>query len=94
MSLIKNIDKIKGLIYTEKSNKNTELSKYTFEVDKSCTKSEIKSLIRSIYKVEIKKINIINTNSKTKIFKGRIGNKSSIKKAVVSLENNQTINFV
>jgi large subunit ribosomal protein L23 len=94
MSLIKNIDKIKGLIYTEKSNKNTELSKYTFEVDKSCTKSEIKSLIKSIYKVEIKKINIINTNSKTKIFKGRIGNKSSIKKAVVSLQKNQTINFV
>lgn len=94
MSLFTNIDKIKGLVYTEKSNGQTALSKYTFEVDQSCTKSEIKSLIKSIYKVEIKKVNIINTSNKVKLFKGRIGNKSSFKKAIVSLDKNQTINFV
>jgi large subunit ribosomal protein L23 len=94
MSLFTNIDKIKGLIYTEKSNKNTELSKYTFEVDKSCSKSEIKSLIKSVYKVDIIKINIINTPGKLKFFKGRVGNKSSVKKAIVSLDKKQTINFL
>ena len=94
MSLFLNVDKIKGLVYTEKSNAGTANGKYTFEVDANCTKSEIKSLIKSIYKVDVKRVNIINTASKIKFFKGRAGNKSSVKKAIISLDKNQTINFV
>jgi large subunit ribosomal protein L23 len=94
MTQFLNIEKIKGLVYTEKSNSNTQNGKYTFEVDYNSNKSELKSLIKSLYKVDVKKINIINTPSKQKVFKGRVGNKSSKKKAIITLEKNQTINFV
>jgi large subunit ribosomal protein L23 len=94
MSSFLNVDKIKGIIYTEKSNSQTPNGKYTFEIDQSCTKSEIKSLIKSVYKVTVKKVNIINTSGKIKSFKGQIGNKPNIKKAIITLEENQTINFV
>lgn len=93
MSSFLNIDKIKGLVYTEKSNLNTSNGKYTFEVDCKTNKSEIKSLIKKIYNVDVEKVNIINTKSKTKRFKGVMGSTSSIKKALITLKQNQTINF-
>jgi len=93
MSSILNYDKIKGLVYTEKSNKVSAEGKYTFEVDKNCTKSEIKSLIKKIYNVEVVKVNIINTKQKFKRFKGVLGTRGSIKKATITLKDNQTINF-
>ncbi|MBM3590837.1 MAG: 50S ribosomal protein L23 [Alphaproteobacteria bacterium] len=93
MTYIINLDKIKGLVYTEKSNTTASNGKYTFEVDASCNKSEIKSLIKKIYNVEVEKVNIINTKSKNKRFKGIDGCTTSIKKAIIKLKENQTINF-
>lgn len=94
MSSILNLDNIKGLIYTEKSNTNTSNGVYTFEVNKKCNKSEIKFLIKKFYNVEVEKVNIINCKSKIKKFKGITGKTKSYKKALVTLKNNQTINFV
>jgi len=93
MTAILNYDIIKGLIYTEKSNSQLSLGKYTFHIDKSCTKSQLKSLIKKIYNVEVVKVNIINTSKKTKRFKGVLGSINTIKKATITLKENQTINF-
>ena len=93
MTAILNYDKIKGLVYTEKSNGQLSLGKYTFKIDKTCTKSQLKSLIKKIYNVEVIKVNIINTPEKNKRFKGVIGTKGSIKKATITLKDSQTINF-
>ena len=38
-----NFDKIKGLIYTEKSNKSLTENKYSFKIEASCDKKEIAS---------------------------------------------------
>jgi large subunit ribosomal protein L23 len=88
-----NYDKIKKLIYTEKSNKLVANDKYTFEIDYNCTKKEIASLIKKIFNVDVKKVNIINSFGKTKRFKGIVGSKSDIKKAIITLQTGQKINF-
>ena len=79
-------DKIKGLIYTEKSNKDVALNKYSFEVDTSCSKTEIKVLVEKIFSVSVKKLNVINVSGKIKRFKGRVSGK--IEKEVYQDEKN------
>ncbi|NBR95059.1 MAG: 50S ribosomal protein L23 [Proteobacteria bacterium] len=93
MTTFLNYDKIKKLIYTEKSNKLVANDKYTFEIDYNCTKKEIASLIKKIFNVDVKKVNIINSFGKTKRFKGIVGSKSDIKKAIITLQTGQKINF-
>jgi len=93
MSALFNFDKIHSLVYTEKSNKQVADGKYQFEVDASCNKSEIASLIKKSFGVEVEKVNIINTKSKVKRFKGIEGKTSASKKAIVTLKKGQTINF-
>jgi len=93
MTSLLNYDKIKGLIYTEKSNKQLVDGKYHFRVDASCDKDEIASLIKKAFGAEVEKVNIINTKAKTKNFKGVKGMRGSYKKAIVTLKEGQLINF-
>ena len=86
-------DKIKGLVYTEKSNKQLSDNKYQFEVDASCTKDEVASIIKNVFSVEVKKINIINVKPKTRRFKNVEGKTKSFKKVIVTLKEGQSINF-
>lgn len=86
-------DKIKSLVYTEKSNKQLAEGKYHFQVCASCNKSEIASLIKRAFSVEVKSVNVLNTPGKTKRFKGTQGTKSAYKKAIITLKEGQSINF-
>ena len=88
-----NYDKIQGLVYTEKSNKQLAEGKYHFKVDASCNKKEIASLIKKAFGVEVESVNVINTKPKTKRFKGVEGERSSYKKAIITLKEGQSINF-
>lgn len=93
MTALLNYDKIKGLVYTEKSNKQSADRKYHFKVDSSCTKDEVASLVKKAFGAEVEKVNIINTKPKTKRFKGIEGSRGSYKKAIVTLKEGQSINF-
>lgn len=93
MSALLNYDKIKGLVYTEKSNRQLGENKHHFEVDSSCTKQEVASLVKKVFGAEVVKVNILNTHSKTKRFKGVEGKRKSYKKAIVTLKEGQSINF-
>ena len=87
-------DKIKGLIYTEKSNKQlADGNKYSFEVDASVDKKEVASLIKKFFNVEVIKVNIANLRSETTRFKGISGQTKTRKKAIVTLKAGQSINF-
>lgn len=90
---ISSYDKIKGLIYTEKSNKQLEQNKYCFKVDSSCNKKHLFSLIKLMFGVDVIKVNISNVSGKVKRFKGMIGKRSSYKKALVTIKEGQSINF-
>lgn len=93
MTALVNYDKIKGLVYTEKSNKQLAEGKYHFQVDATCTKDEIASLIKKAFGAEVERVNVINTAGKTKRFKGVEGKKGAYKKAIVTLKEGQSINF-
>lgn len=86
-------DIIRRPIITEKATACTELSKFSFEVAPSANKIKVKNAVEAIFNVKVTKVNILNTKGKRKIFKGREGFRKSQRKAVVTLENGQTIDF-
>lgn len=88
-----NFDKIKSLIYTEKSNNMLSDGKYIFKVDENITKKELASLVKKIYDVKVESVNIINVKPKNKRFRGLKGIKSGYKKAIVTIEKGKSINF-
>lgn len=88
-----NYDVIKDIIYTEKSNKALSDYKYYFKVDSSCNKVQLKSVVKSLFGVDVEMINMVNVNGKSKRFKGILGKKRSYKKAIVTIKSGQSINF-
>ncbi len=94
MTGILNYDKIKGLVYTEKTNKQlADNNKYCFEIDPKCNKKEIASLIKKLFKVEVQKVNIANIRSENRNFRGIAGVTKARKKAIVTLKEGDTIEF-
>tara|TARA_B000000557_G_C20555416_1_gene350749 strand:- start:107 stop:424 length:318 start_codon:yes stop_codon:yes gene_type:complete len=82
---------IKKPVTTEKSTNLQQFNQYTFEVLKNSTSSEIKNAIESIFKVKVNKINTSIIRGKGKTFKGQYGFRKDIKKAIVTLEEGNTI---
>ncbi|HJD56430.1 MAG TPA: 50S ribosomal protein L23 [Rickettsia endosymbiont of Pyrocoelia pectoralis] len=93
MSSYKYYDLIRRPIVTEKTTLLSEQNKYSFYVDKSAEKLTVKKAIEEIFKVKVKKVNILNVKGKKKRFKGIIGQQINRKKAVVTLEKDHTIDF-
>jgi large subunit ribosomal protein L23 len=85
-------DKIRGLVNTEKSNNQLQLSKYCFEVSADVNKSQIKIFVNKNFGVEVVKVNVIKVFGKIKKFKGLIGRRSSYKKILVTVKKGQLIN--
>ncbi|HDD64920.1 MAG TPA: 50S ribosomal protein L23 [Firmicutes bacterium] len=83
---------IKYPLITEKSTSLAEQNKYVFCVDKNANKHQIKKAIETIYKVRVKKVNIINMPRKKKRYRfGIEGYTSAVKKAIVTLEEGDKI---
>ena len=78
------------------------LNKYVFQVEKQCNKLEIKEAIEEKFKVKIIKVATMNFKGKNKnmtiksnghVLRTR-GNRSSWKKAIVTLEKGSTIDIL
>ena len=80
-------------IVTEKSTKASELNKFSFYVDLSATKPEIKTAIEEIFKVSVTAVNTLRIKGKVKRFKGRLGQRSDRKKAIVTLAEGSSIDI-
>lgn len=76
---------IKRPVITEKSTKRQELNQYTFVVDTSATKQQIKQAVEQLFEIKVKAVNTLITKGKKTIFKGRVGTQSDVKKAYVTL---------
>ena len=76
---------------SEKSGHLAAVGKYVFNVKKSANKVEIKKAVERAYKVTVVKVNIINTEGKTKNSGRHSGRTSDFKKAVVSLKKGDKI---
>ena len=82
---------IKKPITTEKSTNLQQFNQYSFVVSKDCNSYEIKNAIEKIFKVKVTKVNTAIIRGKLKSFKGSIGYKKDIKKAIVTLAEGNTI---
>ena len=93
------VEILKRPIITEKTEKLIEQSNtYTFEVDKSSTKVDIKKAVESLYDVKVSKVNTMKLGGGKKEMKhtnkGMIFQKTkAIKKAMVTLEEGSEIDF-
>ncbi len=80
-------------LITEKNTILQEQGKYTFEVAKAATKPQIKEAVETAFKVKVTKVNIVVAPGKKRRFGRRVVLTPAIKKAVVTLEADQKIQF-
>ena len=93
VDLNKSYQIIRKPIVTEKATKLSEFNKVVFEVAYKCNKKEIKGAVEKLFSVKVKSVNIINIKGKIKRFKGVLGKRNDIKKAVITLEEGNTIDI-
>lgn len=82
---------IRAPMITEKSTLGGEKNQVVFKVDSSATKHEIKAAVEKLFKVTVLSVNTLNMQGKEKRFRGRIGRRSSFKKAIVRLQEGHSI---
>ncbi len=93
MSLNKAYQIILNPLVTEKSTQQSEFNKMVFSVPVNATKLEVKSSIEKIFSVEVTSVNTILLKGKVKRFKGVLGRRSNVKKAIVTLAPGNTIDL-
>ena len=86
-------DTILAPVITEKATRLSELNKVVFRVAENATKDEIAAAVEALFKVNVTKVNTINVKGKTKRFRGIIGRRSDVKKAIVTLAEGQSIDI-
>ncbi len=86
-------DKILSPLLTEKSTNLSGENKIVFKVRKDANKSNLKSNIEKIFKVNVIKINIINKQNRTKLTRGKKVKVSGFKKAIITLKKGQSIDL-
>jgi len=86
-------DTILAPLITEKATQLSELNKVVFKVALDSTKEEIALAVEELFKVKVTKVNTLIQKGKTKRFRGRPGRRSDIKKAIVTLQEGQSIDI-
>ncbi|HOK35116.1 MAG TPA: 50S ribosomal protein L23 [Candidatus Pacearchaeota archaeon] len=82
---------LKEPIISEKGTNLANQNKYIFKVFPEANKVEIQKAIEDIYKVKVKKVNIVNVRKKRKRVGRQEGWKPGYKKAIISLEEGEKI---
>jgi large subunit ribosomal protein L23 len=88
-------DVLRRPIVTEKSSyQSGDLNQYAFEVHQKATKAQIKEAVEALFDVSVVRVNVLNVPPKrTRRPRSRrlLVRRSSMKKAIVTLEAGQTI---
>ena len=80
-------------VITEKATKISEKNQYVFKVRIDSNKKEIKEAIEKLFKVKVKSVNTTKIKGKIKIFKGTKGRRSDYKKAIISLNEGENLDY-
>ncbi len=78
-------DLILAPVITEKSTMVSEHNQVVFRVPLSASKPEIKAAVEGLFNVKVTAVNTLISKGKTKRFRGIVGRRSDVKKAVVTL---------
>lgn len=84
---------IRRPIITEKTTSLSANNQVVFEVSMDSEKPQIKEAIEFIFKVSVKNVKTLIQDGKVKLFRGKIGKRKKIKKAIVTLKEGQTIDL-
>ena len=93
MNLIDAYDVIVSPSITEKSTLVSEHNQVIFNVRRNATKPQIHAAVEVLFNVKVKAVNTLNRKGKIKRFKGVLGRRSDVKKAIVTLEDGQSIDI-
>ena len=91
LSLERAYNIIEKPITTEKSTNIQQFNQYSFIVSKNSNTFEIKKAIEVIFKVKVSKVNTSILRGKGKTFKGQYGFRKDTKRAIVTLNEGNTI---
>ena len=86
-------DVIVSPVITEKSTTLSEHNKVVFKVRNDATKPQIKEAVERLFDVKVKSVNTLVTKGKVKLFRGNRGQRSDVKKAVVTLQEGHSIDI-
>ncbi len=78
-------------VITEKATMGSANGQVTFRVPLDATKPQIKAAVEALFKVKVKAVNTLIVKGKTKMFRGRPGQRSDAKKAIVTLKEGSNI---
>ncbi|MXN64060.1 50S ribosomal protein L23 [Stappia sp. GBMRC 2046] len=91
MTDIRHFDTIVSPVITEKTTLASEQNKVVFNVAGDATKPQIKAAVEALFGVKVTAVNTLVRKGKVKRFRGRIGQQSDVKKAVVTLKDGDSI---
>ncbi len=80
-------------LITEKNTALQVLNKYAFEIAHGANKMMIKDAVEKAFKVKVTGVNVITMQGKTKRMGGRITRSSPWKKAIVTLQTGDKIEY-
>jgi large subunit ribosomal protein L23 len=86
-------DIIRAPVITEKATNATEHNQVTFRVPLTATKRQVKAAVEGLFNVNVTAVNTIRVMGKLKRFRGRPGQRSDYKKAIVTLREGQRIDI-
>ena len=69
----------------------SDANQVVFNVARNATKPEIKKAVEALFGVKVKAVNTLLRKGKVKRFRGIIGKQNDVKKAVVTLDEGQSI---
>ena len=78
-------------VITEKATTASEHNKVVFKVARNATKPQIKEAVEKLFDVKVKGVNTHVRKGKVKAFKGSVGVQSSVKRAIITLQEGYTI---
>ena len=86
-------DIIRNPVVTEKSTIASEVNQVVFDVAIDATKPQIKKAVEELFSVKVKAVNTNVRKGKVKRFRGIIGRRKDVKKAIVTLVDGQSIDI-
>ncbi|ALK09161.1 50S ribosomal protein L23 [Blastochloris viridis] len=78
-------DVIVSPVITEKATMASENNQVVFKVARTATKPQIKEAVEKLFEVKVEAVNTLVRKGKVKRFRGRIGEQSDVKRAIVTL---------
>ena len=84
-------DVIIAPVITEKATTASEHNKVVFKVARTATKPQIKEAVEKLFDVKVKSVNTLLRKGKIKFSRGRRGEQSDNKRAIVTLEEGHRI---